>query len=103
MWATCYTNHCFCESLHVGAVLQPANMASSLFFVIAGIFVFYRYRNSWAYAYAVVLALIGLGSAYYHAKLTFVGQTIDVMGMYFLITFALLAVLKQTRKYFLGY
>lgn len=103
MWATCYPNHCFCESLHVGAVFQPANMISSLVFVLAGIFVAYKYRNSWGYIYAVLLGLIGLGSAYYHARLDFVGQTIDVAGMYFLVTFALLAVLKQTRKYFLGY
>src|SRR3989344_2908620 len=103
MWATCYPNNCFCESLHMGTILQPANMISSCAFVLASIFVAYKYRNSHGYIYAVILGLIGLGSAYYHTKLTFIGQTIDVAGMYFLVTFVLLAVLKQTRKHFLAY
>ena len=68
-------------------------------FVVAGIFVAYKYRNLWGYVYAVLLGLIGIGSAYYHARLDFIGQTIDVAGMYF-VTFVLLAILKQIRKYF---
>lgn len=79
------------------------NMVSSLAFVVAGIFISYRHRNSWGYAYALLMAVIGIGSAYYHAHLDFIGQTIDVAGMYLLVTFVLLAVLKRTRKYFLAY
>jgi len=44
------------------------------------------YRRIYGYA----LVLIGLGSGFYHASLTFVGQLMDVSGMYVLITFALL-------------
>ena len=100
MWATCYPNNCFCENLHAGAIFQPVNAFSSLAFVVAGIFVAYKYRNLWGYVYAVLLGLIGIGSAYYHARLDFIGQTIDVAGMYLLVTFVLLAILKQIRKYF---
>ncbi len=103
MWATCYPNHCFCESLHSGTFLQPANTFSSLIFVVAGIFLAYRYRNSWSYIYSALLAFIGLGSFYYHARFTFVGQTIDTLGMYLLVTLALLAILEKNKKYFLGY
>ena len=42
--------------------------------------------------------LIGLGSAFYHASLTFVGQLLDVSGMYVLITFALLYSLNRLYK-----
>jgi hypothetical protein len=34
--------------------------------------------------------MIGLGSAFYHASLTFAGQFFDVMGMYLLASFILL-------------
>ena len=103
MWATCYPNNCFCESLHAGAIFQPVNMFSSLAFVVAGIFIAFRYKNSWGYIYALLLAIIGIGSAYYHARLGFIGQTIDVAGMYLLVTFVLFAVFERTRKYFLAY
>ena len=36
------------------------------------------------------LALVGLGSAFYHSSLTFVGQVFDVSGMYLIATFILL-------------
>jgi len=36
------------------------------------------------------LVLVGLGSAFYHASLTFAGQVADVSGMYLVATFMLL-------------
>ena len=103
MWATCYPNNCFCENLHAGAIFQPVNMVSSLAFVVAGIFIAFRYKNSWGYIYALLLAITGIGSSYYHAHLDFIGQTIDVVGMYLLVTFVLLAVFERARKMFLVY
>jgi hypothetical protein len=40
------------------------------------------------FGFAVVV--IGLGSFFYHASLTFAGQWFDVMGMYLLMSFAVL-------------
>jgi hypothetical protein len=103
--ATCRPDHCFCEAIHSAAVAQPANTWSSLGFVIVGLLIAHgrmrddgnpmaRYRRIYGYA----LVLIGLGSAFYHASLTFVGQLMDVSGMYILITFALLYSLNRLYK-----
>lgn len=103
MWATCYPDHCFCESIHASGFLQPSNTISSLIFVAAAIYVAYHYRNLFGCVYAVLLALIGFGSAYYHAHLDFVGQTIDNLGMYLLMTFVILSVMSSSRKKFLAW
>jgi hypothetical protein len=103
--ATCRPDHCFCEALRSGVIAQPANTWSNLGFVLVGLLIAHgrmrddgnpmgRYRRSYGYA----LVLIGLGSAFYHASLTFVGQLMDVSGMYILITFALLYSLNRMYK-----
>jgi hypothetical protein len=100
--ATCRPDHCFCEAIRSGMVAQPANTWSSLGFVLVGLLIAHArirddgnpiapYRRVYGYA----LVLIGLGSAFYHASLTFVGQLMDVSGMYILITFALLYSLNR--------
>jgi hypothetical protein len=45
--------------------------------------------SSWLYGTALIL--VGLGSAFYHASLTLVGQFCDVMGMYLLASFILMS------------
>jgi hypothetical protein len=103
--ATCLPDHCFCEAIHNGTVAQPANAWSSLGFVLVGLLIAHArlrdygspiapYRGIYGYA----LVLIGLGSAFYHASLTFVGQLTDVSGMYVLIMFALLYSLNRMYK-----
>ncbi|HSD82293.1 MAG TPA: ceramidase domain-containing protein [Anaerolineae bacterium] len=47
--------------------------------------------------YACAAILIGLGSWFYHASLTFVGQWFDVMGMYLLGTFMVLYNVARLR------
>jgi dihydroceramidase len=48
--------------------------------------------------FGIALIVIGLGSAFYHASLTFVGQFMDVMGMYLLISFAVLYGLARLTR-----
>lgn len=95
--ATCLSlEGCFCEAIRPGAVAQPVNAWSSLAFTLAGFWVAGRawqrkgekgYRFGKTALYAVALVVIGLGSAFYHASLTFVGQFFDVLGMYLLASY----------------
>jgi hypothetical protein len=47
-------------------------------------------QRAYPVLYGIALMLIGLGSTFYHASLTFAGQFFDVMGMYMLACFILL-------------
>jgi len=98
--ATCLPDDCFCEAIREGVVRQPANAWSSLGFVIVALWIVLRLRQSGpvravlsaaeAWLFVCSLFLLGLGSALYHASLTFAGQVLDVAGMYFVATFILL-------------
>jgi hypothetical protein len=112
--ATCMPAGCFCEQVRAGeTVRQPSNAWSSLTFaltglVVAGVAWRDRSRNvpagprnpmagSWFYplAFAASAIVIGLGSAFYHASLTFTGQFFDVFGMYLLTTLMLAYALRR--------
>ncbi|HSK19541.1 MAG TPA: ceramidase domain-containing protein [Longimicrobiales bacterium] len=106
--ATCMPDHCFCEAVRAGPIRQPANTASSLVFlpVAAALFATaatrrrQRPRNGSAGpllalpVYAAIFAgatlVIGIGSMFYHASLTFRAQTTDVLGMYLIGSFLVL-------------
>lgn len=104
--ATCMPEACFCEALRPGTIAQPANTWSSLGFVVVGLLLLcgrsatHDTKNFTAMhglVYAGATIFIGLGSTFYHASLTFIGQFFDVMGMYLLGSFILLYNLAQVR------
>lgn len=94
--ATCLPDACFCEALGTGPIRQPINTWSNLAFVWVGLFIAVSatpdrpLRRSDALLLAFACVGIGLGSWFYHASLTFVGQWLDVMSMYLLGTFMVL-------------
>lgn len=106
--ATCLPNDCFCEAIGDGVIRQPANTWSSLAFVLVAVWILVRrgrndaarraLRRSELGLFLGSLVAVGLGSAIYHASLTFIGQVFDVSGMYFIATFILLHRLGPSWK-----
>lgn len=92
--ATCLTDGCFCEAVsETQSIRQPSNTMSSLAFAGVGIWVLAQAiwatrRTTFGRPYQIVFGLsavmIGVGSAFYHASMTFVGQFFDIFGMYLL-------------------
>ena len=88
-------DHCFCEGVRAGAIRQPSNTVSSFAFVLAAVLVLRDARNASAWRFAGATLLVGLGSAWFHATLSFWGQTADVLGMYVVATFLLIESLAR--------
>jgi hypothetical protein len=112
--ATCWPAACFCEAIRDSVFRQPANTWSSLGFVLAGLLVVSRgladnrpvaplkNRNlstttlGYPLLFGGALISIGLGSAFYHASLSFLGQLVDVSGMNLLATYLIAYALART-------
>lgn len=104
--ASCMPDQCFCENIRDEIPVQFSNTYSSFFFIIISFIIIYRYfryrgKNSDSHfvflqnpaylsIYCISIFLIGFGSVYFHATLSFWGQFFDVSGMNFLGSFILL-------------
>jgi hypothetical protein len=113
--ASCMPDRCFCERIRDSLVRQPINTLSGLLFLPVGVWILLsseRGRSTgWsgsppnlltaqpAYArlFGAATVLVGVGTALYHASLTFAGQTLDVFGMYLLVSFLLVYAVARHR------
>ena len=96
---------CFCEAVHMNEALrQPANTVSSFGFVVVGLLIAAaslglrksaRLVPLYGVALGIMTAIVGVGSAYYHASLTFTGQFFDILGMYLMASFVLIYALQR--------
>jgi dihydroceramidase len=103
--ATCTKTGCFCEAPNTQSpIRQAANTYSSLGFVFSGMFIVASackgIRLSVCYSTLMGLAsiIVGVGSAFYHASLTFIGQFFDVFGMFLLAAFMLVYAFERIWK-----
>lgn len=100
----------FCEAARDGWLLQPANTASNLGFVVAGLAIAWyagnrralggslRQRPGLATTYAVLVVLLGPASAAMHATQSDLGGRLDLLSMYLVSGFALAyAVMRWVR------
>lgn len=99
--ATCMPDECFCEAIrYEDTIRQPSNTWSSMAFTLIGLLVAghaltqidsqRRLSTIFALIFSIALIIIGVGSAFYHASMTFWGQFVDVGGMYLLVSFMLI-------------
>lgn len=94
--ATCLQRGCFCEAPNPHSpIRQTANTVSSLGYLFSGTLAITSSKNARRFSrghaaiFGVSSLLIGVGSAFYHASLTFSGQFFDVLGMFMLATLML--------------
>lgn len=110
--ATCMPDNCFCEAVHLESLIrQPANTWSNLGFVLVAVIILYLYQKNRGSSYVTQSAhypvlftlscfVVGVGSLFYHASLTFMGQWLDNIGMYLVVS--LIAIYNIDRLFKLG-
>jgi hypothetical protein len=99
----------FCEAARDQLVRQPANTWSNTGFVVAGLLIAWHVgrglredavlTRSRATSYAVLVVLLGPGSAAMHASQSAAGGHLDTTSMYLLASFAAAYALARLRRW----
>ena len=111
-WARdgCETANCYCEPLSGRLVAQPLAAYSNLGFILAGLLMLaaprdpesrtlIRSRPEYAAMFAATALGTGLGSFFYHASLTRLGEWFDLVGLYLFTSFLLVyGLARLTRR-----
>lgn len=93
----CQTQDCFCEPFQNRWVLQPLVAYSNLAYVLVGALILSAGHMHSAPLYGAMTIGVGVGSFFYHASLTRLGEWLDLMGMYALTGWLLLYNLTRWR------
>lgn len=107
--ATCLPTACFCEApLLTQSIRQPVNAVSSLAYILPGMWILVTAGQIAAgvifgTGHRIMMGLsaivIGVGSAFYHGSLTFVGQFFDILGMYLFAALLLIYALQRLYRW----
>lgn len=95
---------CWCEAPRFGQlIVEPANTWSNIAYFIAAFLGLYLVTKRatlpsnpisqgkfYFIMFFIAMFLVGFGSTFFHMSLTFIGQWVDVMGMYFITLFFIL-------------
>lgn len=89
--AACLATNCFCEGPYFDSlILQPVNTLSAFLFFLP-IFFIWNKQAQWGLFYKKIyifsLSFLAIGTIFFHASLTELGQWSDGMGLYAVITF----------------
>ena len=103
--ASCFPNHCFCETITHGLIRQPVNAFTNLAYIIIGIYIliyiFHTRSNQQKtdhitglprkifILFGLASIAVGIGSFIYHAGFTFLGMELDDDTMYLIGSFML--------------
>lgn len=92
----------FCEERLCAWVAEPANAWSSLGYVVLGLVMLaraWRPARPRLLAISVAQLMIGVGSFFFHASGTFVGELVDQFGMFLLSGLILVFAAAQARHW----
>ena len=92
---------CWCEIPRMGEyILEPGNTWSNLAFILCGMFVYLFMKDiSHRKLTSFSFVLLGVGSMAFHGTGTFIGQTLDVFAMYFLVSVFIFQLWKKKFNY----
>jgi Ceramidase len=83
----------FAENNLCGYIAQPANVISSLAYIIAGIYLYHKTKNT---LNSILIVLLGIGSIALHSTVTRIGQIMDFGFMFLIMMYFLYKILKTS-------
>jgi len=96
-------DNCFIEQSTGGILGQPVNTITNLSFIIVALIIIFSLKTKMPKTQQILLgaicAIIGLSSAYYHMTMTFLGQILDLTGMYMVAVFVICYAIMRWRQW----
>ncbi len=88
----------FCEEELCAWITQPANTWSNLAYILIGIYIIYiayKEKRTFLATIGYIEIVLGMGSFFFHASSTYIGEVVDVGAMYLFIAFTLVINLNR--------